>query len=168
MSNVELLVRESLLDILHQLIARHAARAFESARLLGFAVPTAWDFGLKLREDRTRANPSTASGAGAWCRFTLRANDVTWDVVTFVPALNDSGGTLAEVSRHWKSCVADLIRGAETLPHVWIDRHPEALVGDAAEKIAKLKSLMTSDAASDEWASIAAENAKRLDYRRIR
>ena len=156
---------ESILDILHQLIARHAARAFESARLLGFAVPTAWDFGLKHAEDRTQAAP-TRTDTGAWCRFTLRANDVTWDVVTFVPALDDSGGTLAEVSRRWENCVVDLIRGAETLPHVWIDQHPEAFVGDRAKMLAALDSLRT-DATVDEWASLAAEKAKHLDYRRI-
>lgn len=159
---------ESILDILHQLIARHAARAFESARLLGFAVPTAWDFGLKFKEDHTRASERAVRGAGAWCRFTLRANDATWDIVTFVPALDDSGGTLAEVSRHWESCVADLIRGAETLSHVWIDRHPEAFVGDPAKALAKLDSLRLDNAAIDEWSSIAAEKAKHLNYRRSR
>ena len=90
---------DSILDILHQLIARHAARGFESARLLGFAVPTAWDFGLKFAADHNQRTPPRGSGAGAWCRFTLRANDTTWDVVTFVPALDDSGGTLSEVSQ---------------------------------------------------------------------
>ena len=159
---------ESILDILHQLIARHAARAFESARLLGFTVPTAWEFGLKFKEDPTRASAPVGSGAGAWCRFTLRANDATWDVVTFVPALDNSGGTLAEVSRRWEGCVADLIHGAATLPHVWIDRHPEAFVGDPAKALAKLDSLKLDDAAVDEWSSIAAEKAKHLDYRRVR
>ena len=133
----------TLIDIVHQLIARHAARAFEAARLLGVAVPAAWDFGLKYARDYTQI-PAYASPPknGAWYRFTLRANDVTRDVVTFVRA--------------------------EALLPVWIAKHPEALGDDPQKMQAKLDSLETSDAAIDDWASKAAEIAKQLIYRRIR
>lgn len=144
------------LDLVHQILAREATRAFELARGLGFDMPREFDCGMRyIVEGRERE--------GERVRFHLRAADAVVRVVVLLPSFNRRM-SLNRVDVLWKRAMADLHRAATSLAHVWIDLHPESRPVDAQAAIARLEAVIHDDTASEAWSSEATRAARAARY----
>lgn len=132
----------SIMDLVHQIVARDVARGFELARSLGYQVPKEYDVGLKYKPAGRPVKGLHADGQ--WYLFTIRVSEVRRDVRVYLPEFNGRQ-SLRRVSDLWERVMTELHRAASMMAHYWIDAHPEAIdVESAKAALEKLDAMLTN------------------------
>ena len=147
---------DSILDTVHQILARDVAHGFQLAKLIGIQIPTAYDVGLRYRGVARERE-------GARVCFTLRAADTSLEVTVLLPYLNGIV-SLPRVDALWKIAIDQLHGCAISLSSEWIKKHPESHKGTIADVIWELNKRLHDPATQEDWNQRAKTAAQELRY----
>lgn len=135
-----------------QIVARDVTAGVELARSLGYKMPKDFTIGVRFIMD------------GRLTRIRMRLDDVTYDSLVELPALQ--GSRFVTIDRMWKVAWERIHADALTVAQAWLDKHPEAFMKgeDGSKALSLFDTLLADKELSARWHAAARERAAACTY----